>query len=66
MGTNEDFLMEKLKISLASMEAEAIHCLSVTKEMQDKGMYESALIMLAKEEAFRACISMIKEDLGLE
>lgn len=66
MATNEDFLMEKLKISLASMEAEAKKCCEIAKEMFDKAKYETAATMFMRADVYRECISMIKEDLGLE
>ena len=57
--------MQKLQITLANLEAEAEFCHNVSHQMENDKMYEAASKMLVKEEAFRGCIGMIKEDLGL-
>ena len=58
-------VMGKIRISLASMEAEADFFHSIAESFSEVGLYDAERIMLVKEEAFRDCVGMIKEDLGM-
>lgn len=64
-STNPLELMGKIQIALASMEAEAEFCHSLSESFADVGFYDESRMMLLKEEVFRDCIGMIKEDLGM-
>lgn len=53
----------KIKIVLASLEAEAEFCHEMVWQMECDKMHLAAGRMRVKEEAFLACISMIREEL---
>ena len=58
-------VLEKIKVVLTSLEDEADFCHQVAEYMDNDKMYESAGRMKVKEDAYRECISMIKEELGM-
>jgi hypothetical protein len=58
-------IVEKIQVVITSLEAEADFCHSVAEHFERTKKYEEATRIRIKEETFRDCVSMLKEELGL-